>query len=304
MLDVTRLSMLRELKVQGSLAAVARGRGISASAVSQQLRKLEAEAGTRLLETRGRNLALTAAALRLVVHAEEILSILETAESELSEGRERLHGRVRVSAIATFAMRYLPALLDGMNRDHPDVDLTFTQTEPGEAIDAVTRRRSDVAIVDEFPNIPKRVDSSLSRLFLLRDEMIPCLPAGTDPDRDLSELRWVTEPEGSDACAWAQRVCRELGFEPQIFYQSPDLAVHEELVRSGAAAGFLPKMLLSSYRADFDVPRIRMTGGAGGREPLWRDVYAVTRRSAGTSRAVRVVLGQLRIMMGADAAHG
>ncbi|WP_279403401.1 LysR family transcriptional regulator, partial [Arthrobacter sp. JCM 19049] len=49
MLDFKRLTLLRELQLRGSIAATARVLGISASAVSQQLAKLEAEAGLPLL---------------------------------------------------------------------------------------------------------------------------------------------------------------------------------------------------------------------------------------------------------------
>ncbi|MGO1319969.1 MAG: LysR family transcriptional regulator [Galactobacter sp.] len=298
MLDVTRLLLLRELEVRGTLAAVARVRGISTSAVSQQLRKLETEAGARLLEQRGRSLALTPAGQRLVRHADGVLSILEFAESELDAGRERVHGLVRVAGFATFARRHLPGLIRAVERDHPDVELTFHQLEPDEALEEVSGRRVDVAIVDEFPHIPERVDRNLERTFLQRDEVIPFLPVGTEPEigsDELARLYWVVEPQGTEANAWVKRVCRKLGFEPRIFCESPDLTVHEEMVRSGVAAAFLPRMLLPAGR-DFGLPRLRM-GRDGEVESLWRDVHAVTRRSAVTSPAVRVVVESLKQIM-------
>jgi DNA-binding transcriptional LysR family regulator len=193
MLDVNRLLLLRELELRGSLAAVARVRGISTSAVSQQLRKLESEAGARLLEHRGRILALTPAGLRLVRHADVVLDVLESAETELDAGREMVHGSVRLEGFATFARPYLPAVVESVGRRHPDVEVVYRQVEPDEALEQVAGRRSDVAIVDEFPHIPKRVDRNLERTFLQRDEIIPCLPAGTEADLDADHLDAMSE---------------------------------------------------------------------------------------------------------------
>jgi DNA-binding transcriptional LysR family regulator len=306
MLDVTRLLLLRELDVRGSLAGVARVRGTSTSAVSQQLRKLESEAGIRLLEHRGRSLALTSAGQRLVRHADQVLVTLESAETELEVGRGRVHGMVRVAGFATFARRYLPALVAEVGRQHPDVEVMFRQVEPDEALDDVAGRRSDVAIVDEYPHVPERADRNLERTFLQRDELVPCLPAGCDPAPGLNAvaaLHWVTEPMGTEACAWVRRVCRKLGFEPRIVYQTPDLTVHEAMVRAGLAAGFLPRMLLGQQQDDFGLPRLDVSGAVGATEPLWRQVYAATRRSSAASPSVRVVLDALRRIMPTGAAE-
>jgi len=311
-IDVNRLALLRELERRGSIAAVARISGVSSSAVSQQLRKLEAEVGTRLLEQRGRGVGLTVAAQRLAGHAEAVLTILERAESELTSGRDRVHGTVRLTGFASFALRYLPALVARLEAAHPDLEVTFSQVEPAAALEAVAGRRADVAIVDEFPQLPRPVDAGVQRTHLLRDRMVPCLPAGSRTDADAEEaelgrLRWVFEPEGTEAYAWAHRVCREAGFEPRVAFTTPDLRVHHELVRTGVAAAFLPRMLLAPGARDFGFAGAGVWGGvpgappavadAAGQVPLWRDVFAVARRSAATSRAVTTVVDGLRAIM-------
>lgn len=325
-IDVNRLALLRELERRGSIAAVARISGVSSSAVSQQLRKLEAEVGTRLLEQRGRGVGLTVAAQRLAGHAEAVLTILERAESELTSGRDRVHGTVRLTGFASFALRYLPALVARLEAAHPDLEVTFSQVEPAAALEAVAGRRADLAIVDEFPQQPRPLDAGVQRTHLLRDAMIPCLPVGCDAGGSrgvgapgavggspgtagaggtgdpaypvvLGRLRWVFEPEGTEAHAWAHRVCREAGFEPRVAYTTPDLRVHRELVRTGVAAAFLPRMLLEAGQEDFGYPTTVLD--AAGQVPLWRDVFAVTRRSAATSRTVAAVAEGLQAIIAA-----
>ena len=58
-MDVRRLGLLRELAQRGSVTAVARALHLTPSAVSQQLKALEREAGVRLTQRSGRGIALT-----------------------------------------------------------------------------------------------------------------------------------------------------------------------------------------------------------------------------------------------------
>ncbi|MDR3687312.1 MAG: LysR family transcriptional regulator, partial [Coriobacteriia bacterium] len=80
MLNVNRLRMLREVASRGTIAAAAEALFMTPSAVSQQMAVLEREAGTPLLERRGRGVRLTDAGLLLVQNTERILAELERAE--------------------------------------------------------------------------------------------------------------------------------------------------------------------------------------------------------------------------------
>ena len=84
MLDLRRLAVICEFARRGSIAATALSLGYSPSAVSQQLAALEREAGAALIDRTARSAELTDAGRRLVEHAERILSMVETAESDLS----------------------------------------------------------------------------------------------------------------------------------------------------------------------------------------------------------------------------
>ncbi|WP_146120076.1 LysR family transcriptional regulator [Leucobacter massiliensis] len=312
MLDLRRLALLREFAAQRSLAAVARIAGISTSAVSQQLRRLEAEAGVRLFEREGRRLVLTPAARRLVARAEEAQTVLERAEAELLASRARLQGRVRLASFSTFAHRHLAPLLGRLSRAHPDLAVSFAQIEPAEALDEIAGRRADIAVIDEFPQMPRAVDPRLSRVHLLRDRIVPSAPARVARFAALADTPWVLEPAGTESHSWALRVCREAGIEPRVQFETPDLRVHQELVRAGIAAALLPEMLLSADREPWpfgipDWPDPGAPDGAAGGAPagaqapapatLRRDVSAVMRRGTEHSHAARAVLDAIRELL-------
>lgn len=87
MLDLARLRALHAVSVHGSVAGAATALGYTASAVSQQITKLERETRTTLLERRGRGVALTEEAVHLAATAQRLLAIVEQAETTLEERR-------------------------------------------------------------------------------------------------------------------------------------------------------------------------------------------------------------------------
>ena len=101
MLDLSRLRALHAVSVHGSVAGAAAALGYTASAVSQQITKLERETRTTLLERRGRGVALTEEALHLAATAQQLLAIVEQAETTLEQRRGAsdgapVHRRVRL----------------------------------------------------------------------------------------------------------------------------------------------------------------------------------------------------------------
>lgn len=298
MLDLNRLAMLRELETRGSIAAVSRAIGISSSAISQQLAKLEAEVGMQLLEPMGRQVRLTQVGIGLARRADEVIRLLEQTEAELEQSSTRVQGVVRFASFSTFALRYLPEVLQRMALSYPDVVVEFTQVDPTDALNAVTRRRADLAVTDEYPNIPRAVATEMTRTFLSRDPIEVYAPLPVQHRAELAKVPWILEPADTDAALWATRACREAGFEPTVRFTSANLRIHHSLVQAGEAAAFLPRMLLGTPDALLDIPAHRV---AWGDVELYRDVYAVTRRGGTIRPAVAALLRHLKEVV-ADAA--
>jgi DNA-binding transcriptional LysR family regulator len=79
MINLDRLRSLHAVGAYGSLHAAASAMNVTASAISQQIAKLEREVGEPLLERRGRGVALTDAGVVLTGHAERAFSVLRQA---------------------------------------------------------------------------------------------------------------------------------------------------------------------------------------------------------------------------------
>lgn len=103
----------------GSFAKAADKLGRSTSALSAQLKKLEAQCGTPLLRKSGRGLALTDAGETLLNYAHRLLELNDQAHAAVS-GSE-LRGLVRLGLQEDLGESVLPAVLGRFARAHPHV---------------------------------------------------------------------------------------------------------------------------------------------------------------------------------------
>src|SRR5215208_6585730 len=147
MLDVRRMRVLKEVAARGSFSAAADALAYTQSAVSQQIAALEREAGIRLVDRNARGVRLTDAGRALVDHADAVLARLAAAEAELEAIAGVRGGRVRLSSFPTAAASILPSAVALFGERHPEVELSFVESEPEEAVAMLRGVELEVAIV-------------------------------------------------------------------------------------------------------------------------------------------------------------
>jgi DNA-binding transcriptional LysR family regulator len=258
MLGVWRLQLLREVARRGTIRAAAAAMSITPSAVSQQLKLLEAEAGIPLLEHHGRHVRLTEAGEALVRHADAVTASLAAAESELATFRDGVVGTLRVAAFPTAARAILPSAIASLGARHPGLRVNLRDLETGESLVALDRDEVDIAVVDEYDEVTRVREGDIELLPLLRDRLHVALPAdraGTVPAAQaqdvpaipLSALRdeaWIMDTEASSIHQAVLRACRRVGFEPNIRSYCKDYSVIIALVEAGLGVAMLPGLAL------------------------------------------------------------
>lgn len=115
-----RMALFAQVVQHGSLSAAARSLGMSTSAVSQQLRVLERDAGVPLLHRSTRRLALTDVGSRYYAACARLLDAAGEAEAELSAARHEPVGELRLSAPLGMADQIGPALGQWLH-EHPQL---------------------------------------------------------------------------------------------------------------------------------------------------------------------------------------
>lgn len=291
--DLHRLRTLQAVSRYGSLSGAADALHLSASAVSQQLSKLEAEAGQKLLEPQGRGVRLTDAGRLLVSHADRILSLVERAEADLEEKKGAVIGNLTIGAFATAARSLLPTALRGLQESHPDLSVSLREMEPGHALAEVTRGTLDVAVVVAWANAPMEISDHLAQEILLTDSADLALPTDHPlAEREavrLEEFRdqvWISWPRGSICHDWLVLTLRGLGIEPHIAHTALEHATQLALVEAGLGAAVLPR--LGRGPLPEGVLMVPVTPA------LERQVLAVWRKDAGRRPGIAAVVNALR----------
>ena len=106
----------------GSFALAAQRLCRSPSAVSAQLKKLEAQCGAPLLTKQGRGLTLTPSGEILLSYARRLLALNDEAQRAIRGGL--LQGEMRIGMQEDFGEAIMPEVLSHFSRRHPGLTLT------------------------------------------------------------------------------------------------------------------------------------------------------------------------------------
>lgn len=113
----------------GGFSAAARDLGLTPSAVSKLVTRLEARLGVRLLNRTTRRIALTPEGEAYFHRSRRILADIEEAEDEAASFRVRPRGMLRLNVGTVFGMHQLAPALPGFLERYPEMQVELTVTD-------------------------------------------------------------------------------------------------------------------------------------------------------------------------------
>lgn len=272
-INLHHLRLFRAVASDGTLTGAARGLNLSQSALSTQIKALEATLGHALFERRGRGLILTEAGRIALDHAEAIFRTADDLTATLREtGRARRP--LRVGALATlsrnFQMQFLRPLIG-----RADVEVVLrsgSQTELLRDLDALAL---DVVLTNLAPSREQGSPWLVHRIAEQPVSLIGTSERVSGNQRGLADLL-ATEPLILPAPDTALRaafdaLAARLGVVPTIAAEADDMAMLRLLAREDAGLAVIPTIVVQDELASgllVQVARIE-----GMRETF----YAITR---------------------------
>lgn len=288
-MDVGRLRLLRELAERGTVHAAAEALSLTPSAVSQQLKILQREAGVPLLEPDGRRLRLTDAGRALVMRTDEVLAALDRARADMDAFRDTPRGVVRVSMFPSGAAMLLAELVTraaatGVEVVGRDIDLPAADA-PAQLADF------DVVVVHRDDRDPVRWGPRVDATPLLREPLDLLLPprhrlADRDlvPLDELAEEAWIGVEGGLMVDDVLNSLAAVTGVQPRIVQRVNDFRVVEELVAASVGIALMPRFVVIAR----ELVRTPLSGIR-----IARRIEAVTRAGATKRPAVGAVIAML-----------
>lgn len=128
---------------RGSFAAAAADLGVTPSALSKLVTRIEERLGVRLLTRSTRKLTLTAEGDLFAQRGRDILASIESAEAEVTASRNMPRGHIHISAGTAFAKRKLAPVLPQFIARYPEITLQIDLSD--RQVDLVAEQ-VDVAI--------------------------------------------------------------------------------------------------------------------------------------------------------------
>jgi DNA-binding transcriptional LysR family regulator len=143
-LDLDTLRTLATVHDLGGLAQAAERLGVTPSAVSLQLKRVQHDLGTPIFRKRGRRLVLTEAGDVALAYARRILALNDELLDNMHGAN--VAGRIRVGCPQDFSQS-LPSVLSHFASLYPRMQVELRIEGSGPLVDAIDKEQLDVAIV-------------------------------------------------------------------------------------------------------------------------------------------------------------
>jgi DNA-binding transcriptional LysR family regulator len=293
MLDLASVRSLIAVRDHGTVVGAADALGFTPSAVSQQIKRLERQSGSAMLEHVGRGVILSERGRLLADRGQLLLAEHEQLENlALGDGRAPT-GEFRIASFYTAGRGVVAPLIARLAQTAPDLRVLLHEIDPRECLAVIERGGADLGIVHDWETVPLDLAPTLETVHLFTDTADVLLPAGHPLSQadavDAAELlheRWVSTHSGAICDDWLNQMFAMHGARPNVPFRDSNFSTHVGLVEQGVAVALLPR--LGRERLPDTVRAVPV------RNPTpQRHVYSVWRRASTDNHVRRHVQEQL-----------
>ncbi|OMH36924.1 LysR family transcriptional regulator [Tersicoccus sp. Bi-70] len=250
-MDVRHLQLLRELADRGSITAVAAATYRTVSAVSQQLRTAQRDAGMRLVEPDGRGVRLTEAGRVLAAGGVEVETVLAAVQARWDDYRNHPGGAVSVAAFPSAATLLFPSVLQTTAR--AGIELRIVDVDLAEHEFAGLTVDHDIVIAHHLGGSEPPGASGLV-VRELAVEPLDIAMASTHPlagqevltADDVADASWIGVPEGYPLDTVLTAIAAQLGRPLHVAQRIRDNRLVEALVAGSDHLAVLPRFTTSN----------------------------------------------------------
>lgn len=225
------------------------------SAISMQIRDLEAQVGMRLFVRTAQRISLTPEGRALFERTKSAMDQVEQGLSELSDIAARRRGQLTIACAPTLASSYLGNVLANFAHRFPDSVVSVREVPPREGLELLQRQKVEFYIGPEIADLK---DFSFEPL--INDQLFACAPEGYDPGGDcislaeLGQIPVILLDARTALRPLVDRICAKSGTTLNIRYELQHTSTALGLVEAGLGIAILPEIALpaeahTSFRA-------------------------------------------------------
>ena len=243
-----------ELRHLRTIVAVARHRSftkaaeelyLAQSAISQQIRRLEAEIGIEIFRRNSRSVEPTEEGELVLAHAHRVLAEVDDLHSQLEELTGLLRGTVRIGGTYPFGPYDLYGVLADFRAEHPGVDIHMVEHTQD---DMLTMLRTDELDCAFAPVDPDAIGDEFAATLLWQEEFVVVAavghPVAGRPHVTFEELAAEDLIAYRDNSALRRRLEGALGkrgLEPRNAFVCTEMNAVRALASKGLGVAVLPR---------------------------------------------------------------
>jgi DNA-binding transcriptional LysR family regulator len=256
MLDVRRIVLLAEVVEAGSITAAAAARNYTPSAVSQQLRQLEAEVGQPLLQRQPRGITATEAGAVLAQHARRVEHQIGAAEADLAEIAGLRRGHLTIGTFPSIGSSLLPRAIIAFRARHPGIELSVRSAWFDPLTEMLDNGTIGLSLLwdyewnrippDRYGLTPILEDPTM----LVVSNNHPVARRRTITVNKLADEAWVVRANNHPVVEVLLRACHAAGFEPRISFYANDYWELQAMVSVGLGIAFAPRTAITNKHPD------------------------------------------------------
>jgi LysR family transcriptional activator of glutamate synthase operon len=232
---------------------------VAQSALSHQIRRLEAELGTELFNRNSRSVTVTEAGQAVAARARGVLDQVDGLHHEVDELRGLVRGEIGVGATLPAGEVDVPSLLVRFSEAYPGIEVDLQEGTAGDMLGYLAEDRIDAA----FSLLAEEPPAEIAVEPLSEEEIVAAFPAGAGPERDrvtaaeLSRYSLITPRAGSAIKQAVDEFFARAGKTLIVSLESGDPFLLRCLVSTGFGAALLPASLTRREGPPIDVRGLR-----------------------------------------------
>jgi LysR family transcriptional activator of glutamate synthase operon len=219
---------------------------VAQSALSHQIRRLEAELGTELFERTSRRVAATEAGEAVAARARRVLAEVDGARDEIDELRGVIRGRVSIGALLTAGEIDVPRLVARFSESHPGIEVGFREGTAGDMLRYLAEDEVDAA----FAMLAGDPPDDLVVEPMSEDELVAVFAPGAAPAKrsvraaDLKRAPIVAPRSGSAIKQALDEYFARAGEPLRVSLESGEPFLLRCMVAGGFGVAVLPRSLI------------------------------------------------------------
>lgn len=240
--DFNQLSHFLAVAKVGNFTRAATDVGISQSALSRSIQKLEQSVGEPLFERQPRGVRLTEIGSFFAVRATQIRNLVDDTFAELTEASNRI--QIRLAVIPTIAPYLLPTVLRKFGRLHPEIKIQVQEDTTQNIVRACKDGDIDLAIL-ALPIKEKYLEVEP----LFDEELVLLIPKGHALEKkkkiylkDVEEFSLISLDSQHCLSDNIAEYCQRQSVAPVTIERTNQLATIQELVALGHGISIIPVM--------------------------------------------------------------